>query len=71
MLEIPKLVNENYDGKNFYIIDDIYATGNTINSIREAIIKLGGNVVGIGVIMNIKELNNEKDIFSLIDINEE
>ena len=71
VLELPKLVNDNYAGKNFYIIDDIYATGNTMNAIKNAIETLGGNVVGKGVIMNIVELNNDKDVFSLIDINEE
>ena len=70
-LEIPKLVNDNYNGKRFYIIDDIYATGNTLKSIKYAIISLGGNVVGEGVILNIVELNDNKELFSLIDINEE
>ena len=70
-LELPKLVNETYKDKTFYIIDDIYATGNTINSIKEAIASLGGNIRGVGVVINIKELNNDKDVFSLIDINEE
>lgn len=69
-LELPKLINEGYQNKNFYIIDDIYATGSTINSIKSVIKKLGGNVVGVGVLMNIKELNNDEDIFSLIDVNE-
>ena len=71
ILELPKLVNEEYKNKKFYIIDDIYATGNTINSIKEAIESLNGIVVGEGVVMNIVELNNNKEIFSLIDINEE
>ena len=71
MLELPKLVNETYEGKSFYIIDDIYATGNTMKSIKEAIQKLGGNVVGEGVVMNIVELNDNKEVFSLIDVNEE
>lgn len=70
ILELPKLVNELYTGKKFYIIDDIYATGNTIKSIKSAIQELGGNIVGVGVVMNIVELNNDKDVFSLIDINE-
>ena len=71
ILELPKLINdENYKDKNFYIIDDIYATGNTARAIKEAVEKLGGNIVGTGVVINIKELNND-DIFSLIDINEE
>lgn len=71
VLELPKLINnESYKNKNFYIIDDIYATGNTARAMKEAIEKLGGNIIGIGVVINIKELNCDK-IFSLIDINEE
>ena len=69
-LELPKLVNETYRGKNFYIIDDIYATGNTMKAIKETIENLGGTVVGEGVVMNIAELNDNKALFSLIDINE-
>ena len=71
ILELPKLVNDDYKDKNFYIIDDIYATGSTVNAIKKVITSLGGNIVGAGVIMNIVELNNDKDIFSLIDVNEE
>ena len=70
-LELPKLVNDEYKNKKFYIIDDIYATGNTIKAISDTIKDLGGEVVGIGVVLNIVELNNTKDVFSLIDINEE
>ena len=71
ILELPKLVNDTYKNKSFYIIDDIYATGNTIESIKEAIKSLGGKISGVGVIMNITELNNNKEVFSLIDIKEE
>lgn len=71
VLELPKLVNESYENKKFYIIDDIYATGNTMKSIKEAIEKLGGHVVGEGVVLNIVELNDNKELFSLIDVNEE
>ena len=71
ILELPKLINnETYKGKKFYIIDDIYATGNTARAIKETVEKLGGSVLGIGVVINIKELNND-DIYSIIDINEE
>lgn len=70
ILELPKLVNEEYRGKNFYIIDDIYATGNTAQAIKKAIEELEGNVLGIGVVLNIVELNKNK-VFSLIDVNEE
>lgn len=68
-LELPKLVNEEYKGKKFYIVDDIYATGNTVNAIKEAIESLGGKVVGVACVINIKELNNDK-VLSIIDINE-
>ena len=68
-LELPKLYEDDYDGKNFYIIDDIYATGNTARAIKNSVESLGGNVVGIGAVINIKELNND-EVFSLIDINE-
>ena len=69
-LELPKLVNEEYKNKSFYIVDDIYATGNTLKAIEEAVKRLGGIVKGKGVIMNIKELNNDNNIYSLLDINE-
>ena len=71
VLELPKLVNEDYKGKKFYIVDDIYATGNTMRAIKAKVEELGGEIVGEGVIINIKELNDKKDLFSLIDINEE
>ena len=71
ILELPKLVNEEYKGKSFYIVDDIYATGNTMKAIKRAIENAGGIIKGQGVIMNIKELNDDADIYSLLDINEE
>ena len=64
------LNNEEYKDKNFYIIDDIYATGNTVQTLKKEIEKLGGNVVGISVVINIKELNND-ELFSILDVNEE
>ena len=69
-LELPKLINENYQGKNFYILDDIYATGNTAQAIKGAIEEMDGNVLGIGTVLNIVELNKD-NVFSLIDVNEE
>jgi adenine phosphoribosyltransferase len=71
ILEIPKLVDDEYKNRNFYIIDDIYATGNTNKAIKDVIQKLGGNVVGEAVVMNIVELNDNKELFSLIDITED
>ena len=68
--ELPKLVNESYKNKTFYLIDDIYATGNTMKSISEAITSLGGKVLGVLTVINIVELNNDKDLFSIIDLNE-
>ena len=71
IVELPKLVNTTYKNKNFYIVDDIYATGNTMEKIKETIEKFGGKILGEGVILNIVELNNNKEVFSLIDVNEE
>ena len=69
-MELPKLVSEEYSGKRIYMIDDIYATGNTMKAMKQAIEEVGGIVVGQGVIMNIKELNDAQDVYSLLDINE-
>ena len=63
MLVLPKLVDEEYSNKSYYLVDDIYATGNTMTAIEETIRQLGGSVVGKGVIMNIVELNNDKDVY--------
>jgi len=69
-LELTKLVDGDYNNKNFYIIDDIYATGNTVRAISNAIKDLGGNVLGTGVVMNIKALNNDS-VFAIMDVEEE
>lgn len=69
-MELPKLVNESYKDKKFYIVDDIYATGNTMNAIADTIKKHGGTVIGKGVVMNIIALNND-EIFSILDVEEE
>lgn len=42
-----------------------------MKAIKETVENLGGNIVGEGVVMNIVELNNNRNIFSLIDVNEE
>lgn len=70
ILEIPKLVNDTYKDKRVYILDDIYATGNTINAITNTLTELGAKVIGIGVAINIINLNCNNDVFSLIDIEE-
>lgn len=41
-----------------------------MEKIKEEVEKLGGNVLGEGVILNIVELNDNKNVFSLIDVNE-
>lgn len=54
---LPK--NDNYKNKNFYFIDDVLATGGTLEASKKLIEKCGGNFVGSGVYINIKALNNE------------
>ena len=70
-LTLPKLMNDEYKGKKVYIIDDIYATGNTVKAIKGAIKDLGAKTVGTGVIINIVELNHDRDMYSILDVNEE
>lgn len=71
-LELPKLSKgESYAGKRVYLIDDIYATGNTMSSIKLALTEAGAIVLGEGVVMNIKALNSNDKLFSLLDVEEE
>ena len=42
-----------------------------MKAFKDTVNNLGGNVVGEGVVMNIVELNNNKNIFSIMDVNEE
>ena len=63
-------MDEEYEGKKMYIIDDIYATGNTVKAIKKGVKELGGEVVGTGVLINIVELNHDRDMYSILDINE-
>lgn len=70
-LELPKLVNTTYQDKSFYIMDDIYATGNTVKAIQKAIEEAGGKTIGKGVVMNIVGLNQDEDVFSFIEVEEE
>ena len=69
-LQLPSLVNDKYKNKRFYIVDDIYATGHTVDAIKKAIEELGGKVVGIACVINIVELNHNDKVLSIIDINE-
>ena len=71
LFDLPKLVNDSYQNHTFYLLDDIYATGNTFYSIKEAIKNLDGIVVGEGAVIKINGLSSNPNLFSLIDVEEE
>ena len=61
-------------GQNVLLIDDLLATGGTIKANIDLVEKLGGNVVGLGFLVELEYLNGRKiidvkyDIFSLIKL---
>jgi len=62
-------------GANILIIDDLLATGGTVKANIELVEKLGGNVVGVGFLIELdyldgrKVLDNKYDVYSLIQLN--
>jgi adenine phosphoribosyltransferase len=59
-------------GQKVFIADDLLATGGTIKTTIELVEKLGGQIVGLGFIIELSELEGRKalegyDVFSLIN----
>ena len=61
-------------GQNVLIIDDLLATGGTVNANIKLIEKLGGKIVGVGFIIELgylegrKAIGKEYDIYSLFNL---
>jgi len=61
-------------GQNILLIDDLLATGGTAKANIELIEKLGGNVVGLGFLIELsylfgrKLIGNQYDVYSLIQL---
>lgn len=61
-------------GQNVLIIDDLLATGGTVKANIELIEKLGGEIVGLGFLIELgylggrKMLGDKHEIYSLIDL---
>jgi adenine phosphoribosyltransferase len=59
-------------GQNVLIIDDLLATGGTTKACIDLVERLGGNVVGLGFVLELEYLNGRKlfepkhDVFSLV-----
>ena len=49
-------------GENILIIDDLLATGGTVKANIELVEKLGGNVVGLGFLIELGYLDGRKAI---------
>jgi adenine phosphoribosyltransferase len=62
-------------GANILIIDDLLATGGTVKANIDLVEELGGNVVGLGFLIELcyldgrKVLGNKYDLYSLIQLN--
>ena len=59
-------------GERIYIVDDVLATGGTMEATCQIVEKLGGKIVGVGFLINLKFLGGEKKlkkykIYSLVN----
>jgi len=61
-------------GQNILLIDDLLATGGTAKANIELVEKLGGNIVGVGFLIELcyldgrKTIDDKYDVYSLIKI---
>jgi len=61
-------------GENILLIDDLLATGGTAKANIELIEKLGGNIIGLGFLIELtylegrKAIGNRYDVYSLIQL---
>jgi len=61
-------------GQNILLVDDLLATGGTMKADIELVEKLGGNVVGLGFLIELgylegrKDIENNYDVYSLIQL---
>jgi adenine phosphoribosyltransferase len=51
-------------GDNVLIVDDVLATGGTMNAAVNLVKKLGGNVVGIALLIELENLNGRKKLIN-------
>lgn len=49
-------------GQNVLIVDDLLATGGTISAVANLVEQLGGNVVGLGFLIELEDLNGREKL---------
>lgn len=47
------------DGEKVLVVDDVLTTGSSISEVMEAVTRLGGNVIGVGVLVDRAEQKKE------------
>ena len=68
--DILSILSEDLKGKRVWFVDDIFATGGTLNSSKQIVSKLGGEVIGATCIYDIGIVETNENIYFLFNKDE-